>query len=57
MSEDTSFYRRAPSPELMALLAEGGFLAPMIGLKDRKVSGLKLDVHLRAMTRCTSTAV
>lgn len=48
MSKDTSFYQRAPSPDLSALLAPGGFLAPLIDLRDRKVAGLYLDVHLRA---------
>ena len=48
MSKDTSFYERAPSSDLMRLLAKGGLLAPLIDLKGRKVAGLYLDVHLRA---------
>ncbi len=46
LGKDNSSYERAASPDLMALLAEGGFLAPLTGLKDRKVAGLNLDVHL-----------
>ncbi len=48
MTGDTSFYERTPSPELRALLAPGGFLAPLIDLRDRKIASLFLDVHLRA---------
>ena len=48
MSKDSSLYERAPSAALSALLAPGGFLAPLTDLKDRKVAGLYLDVHLRA---------
>ena len=40
LSEDTSFYERAPSPDLMKLLAKGGFLAPLGCLKGRKAAGL-----------------
>ena len=40
-------YGRAPSQELKALLSPGGFLKPLLGLNERRVAGLGLDVHLR----------
>lgn len=41
-------YDRAPSAGVLELLKPGGFLAPLIALNRRKVSGLNLDVHFRA---------
>ena len=43
----TPSYDRAPSDELKALLSPKGFLAPLVGLTNRRVNGLELDVHLR----------
>ena len=48
MTTGTYFYDRAPSEHLRELLAPGGFLGPLINLRERQVAGLRLDVHLRA---------
>ena len=48
MTTGTYFYDRAPSEQLRELLAPGGFLRPIAGLREREVAGLGLDVHLRA---------
>ena len=48
MTTGAYFYDRAPSEPLRALLSPGGLLEPLTGLGQRKVSGLRLDVHFRA---------
>ena len=48
MTKGAYFYERAPSEQLMDLLAPGGFLEPLIHLRERTVAGVDLDVHLRA---------
>ncbi len=40
-------YNRVPSQELLALVKPGKFLAPLVELNEREVSGTKLDVHFR----------
>ena len=47
MTTTGPFYDRAPSHELQALLSPGGFLAPLVGLADRKSGGHYHDVHFR----------
>ena len=47
MTTPTPVYDRAPSQELQELLLPGGFLAPLVELAGRQVSGHYHDVQLR----------
>lgn len=47
MTTPMPFYDRAPSQELQDLLLPGGFLAPLVELAGRQVSGHRHAVYLR----------